>query len=137
MFYDPWYGLENPVNYFRWNQLKVAAKSNITEYNNNVAWKSELRSAFNLVWDQMQTVSNNWNNYYRTQSTAFFQTLPVNGTFVNPFGAAYWQWANSYVSMAQYGLPTMAQVYPGQYSGYYEIGYWHTDYFDNYVIQWN
>jgi hypothetical protein len=65
MFTDPWYGLQDPLNYFRWNQLKVTAKSNTTEYNNNIAWKSELRSVFNLVWDQMQTVGNNWNNFYK------------------------------------------------------------------------
>jgi hypothetical protein len=31
----------------------------------------------------------------------------------------------------------MAQVYPGQYVGYYEISYWHSDYFDTYAITEN
>jgi len=39
MFSDPWYGLQNPNNYFRWNQLRPIGNTNITEYNMKTAWQ--------------------------------------------------------------------------------------------------
>lgn len=108
----------------------MVPKSNTTEYHQNIAWKSELRSVYNLGWDQMQATINNWNNFYRMESTNFYDTLPVNGTYNNPFGAMYWQWAKSWVTQSNTGVDSLAQVFPDQYIGYYEISYFKTDYFN-------
>lgn len=132
MLDDPWYGFGNTNNYFRWNQLRPVGNTNVTEYNMKLAWQLEMASAFNLTYNQLRTVTNNWNALFVNQSDTFFLnelTTVVNSTYANEFGAAYWQWANGWISENYFAQPSLAEVYPGWYAGYFEISYFHTNYF--------
>lgn len=55
--------------------------------------------------------------------------MPSNTTFQNMFGVMYWQWANSYTSQNTWSVPSMANVMPDFYRGYYEISYFKSAYF--------
>jgi hypothetical protein len=86
----------------------------------------------------MQQVTNNWNNFYQTQSRALWNSLPTNGTYVNNFGLMYWQWANSYLTETYFnGIPSLANYWPLNYAGYYEISYFKTAYFNTVASQAN
>lgn len=66
MFTDPYYGLQDPNNYARWNVLQVVSKTNSTAFNKKLAFQAELRTAFGLTSTQVSQLTNNWNNLYNT-----------------------------------------------------------------------
>lgn len=139
MFTDTYYGLSNPNNYFRWNELRVVGSSNTTEYRMQNAWMAELSTVYGLTWQQLKVVKSNWQSLYRTTSDNFFATelTPVNATYQNEFGAAYWQWANGYISQTYDSKASMGEVYQGWYAGYYEISYFKSMYFNTVASQGN
>ena len=97
-----------------------------------LAWQAELRTVLGLTYQQINSLTNNWNKYYALSEDAFYTqvNLPCNSTYQNNFGIMYWQWANSFVTADKFSEPSMAMVYPANYAGYNEIGYFKTAYFD-------
>lgn len=131
MFTDPYYGLNNPDNYWRWNQLRVVANTNTTWWNEKLAWQAEMGAAFGLNQAQIKEATSNWQKLYQFANTQMNGQIPSNSTYTNIFGTMYWQWANSYQSMASWGVPSMSNVMPYFYRGYYEISYFKSAYFNS------
>lgn len=92
---DPYYGINNPANYVRW---AVLAGSHPNAKN---VFQVEMASYFALTAEQIELMTTNWvSNYYTQQSLVIATIAPVSGTaYQNNLGAAYWQWANAYLTM--------------------------------------
>jgi hypothetical protein len=128
MWSDPYYGLNNPDNYWRWNQLRVVSKVNETWWNEKLAWQNEIRAAFNLTVQQLSEATQNWLSLYRSTSNSLYPLLPSNSTYKNNFGLMYWQWATGFLSESNWGQPSMANVMPSFYAGWYELSYFKSAY---------
>lgn len=137
MFSDPYYGLQDPNNYARWNVLQVVAKTNTTAFNKKIAFQAELRSAFGLTYTQVNQLTNNWNNLYSSTAALLYPMQPVNSTFTNIFGVMYWQWANAYVTENQLSAPSIAFLGSDLVVGYYEMSYFKSAYFNTVASQAN
>jgi hypothetical protein len=92
MFDDPFYGLNNPQNYPRWQALDET-NFNATAINKRLSWQAELRSYFGLNSAQVQELTINWNNLWSSTLSSLNANLPSPLLYQNTFGAAYWQWA--------------------------------------------
>lgn len=132
MYNDYYYGLNNPENYWKWNQLAVTGSNNVTAWNLRLGFQSELKTVFNLNYNQIQSLTNSWNNLFSQSSFQFFAAQPTTNTYKNPIGAAYWQWANSYTTsnLITPSNPSMATYYSNLYTWYPEISYWKTNHFN-------
>lgn len=63
LYYDPWYGLNDPNNYAHWNAL-MNDDNSTTAINLRIAWKAELRTYFGLNVNQVDEMEQNWNIFY-------------------------------------------------------------------------
>ena len=61
-------------------------------------WLWELRTYFNLTFDQVQEMKTNWNTYYNDNVNAVVNLPPVAPPYNDSTGVAYWQWATSYMT---------------------------------------
>lgn len=66
MFTDPWYGLSNYENYYRWNVLRPTSPANQTAVNEKLAFLNELRFYFGLTSTQVSEITTNWYSLYAT-----------------------------------------------------------------------
>jgi Fe2+ transport system protein B len=79
----------------------------------------------------VQELTNNWNSLFATQKDAYNSAIPSPSTYQNGFGSAYWQWATGQVTQnILSGVTSVAMLFPNVFAGYYEISYFHTDYFN-------
>ena len=129
MFDDPFYGLNNPQNYPRWNALQER-DFNATATNKRLAWQAELRTYFALNSAQVQELTVNWNNMWQDSLNTFNANLPSPLVYENTFGAAYWQWATGQLTQQVSGVSSIAELGNNAFAGYYEISYFHSDYFN-------
>lgn len=60
MWSDPYYGLGDYNNYYRWNVLHPTASTNQTQVNQKLAFQAELRTYFGLNSNQVSELTNNW-----------------------------------------------------------------------------
>ena len=63
--------------------------------------------------------------------------LPSPLLYQNTFGAAYWQWATGELTQNAAGVASVADLGNNAFAGYYEISYFHTEYFNNNAIAQN
>ena len=132
IYTDPWYGLNNPYNYYHWQVLEMQ-NTNTTQIYKRLAWKAEMRSYWNLTAAQMQTIQTNWNFYFQQQVGNMSFYLPAPEQYSNIFGVAYWQWCNGLITNNIQGVASVAELGTNSFSGYYEISYFKSAYFNNVV----
>lgn len=75
MFTDPFYGLNNPQNYPRWQALQNTNR-NTTALYKKLAWQAEIRSYFGLTSAQVQEITNNWNGLWLTTQFSLELDIP-------------------------------------------------------------
>jgi len=129
MLEDPYYGLNNAYNYFRWNVLN--ADGNATSIQQKLFFQSELRTYFALSSAQVQELTANWIDLYELTNQAMYQFNPA---LQDTFAIMYWQWAASAITnTADFGykqsisdLSQSGMTNDNVFSGYYEFSTFHT-----------
>jgi hypothetical protein len=82
MFTDPFYGLNNPQNYPRWQALQNTNR-NTTALYKKLAWQAEIRSYFGLTSAQVQEITNNWNGLWLTTQFSLELDIPSPQQYQN------------------------------------------------------
>ena len=63
-----------------------------------MVWIWELRTYFQLSFDQVQEMQTNWNLFYNDDASVVLYSVPTTEPYINQTGIAYWQWAASYMT---------------------------------------
>ena len=131
MYFDPWYGLNNPENYYRWNAFQNH-NTNTTANYKRLAWVAELRSYWNLTAAQLQEMQYNWNYFVIVQeiNATSIEVIPSPEKYQNTFGIAYWQWCSGLVTENIANVDSVAKLGTNAFAGYYEISYFKTNFFN-------
>jgi hypothetical protein len=89
-----------------------------------MAWEWELRTYFNLSFNQVQEMKTNWIDYYDAGVTEVLNLIPSVNPYRDQTGVAYWQWADSY--MTQHTIPYGPSVLNSTdtVTGYVEYSFW-------------
>lgn len=131
MFNDPYYGLNTIKNFAKWDPL-VTGSDPLA----NRLFKNELKTYFGLTQAQVLRIEVNWNTLY-SRDASFFRLFAVPASTIYPDQqmVAYWQWANATLTHAA-TPPTDSVIYASDtVTGYPEISFFHTNYFNTTVNQ--
>lgn len=133
LYNDPYYGLNNPDNYYHWTGFLVDTKP--TEY---YAWRWECKTYFGLSFDQLNEIETNFRTYYNDQLTITTDLLPSPDEYRNEQGIAYWQWADA-VMTDLHNDPRVESVTKivNTVTGYPEISFFISDLLLNSAIMTN
>ena len=131
MFTDPWYGLSNYENYYRWNVLKPTSPANQTAVNEKLAFQNELRFYFGLTSTQVSEITTNWYSLYATALDNNWSTgIPSPAEYQNTFGFAYWQWAAGAITQTYWSVDSVQGLGNNAFVGFYEMSYFKANYFN-------
>ena len=124
IFNDPYYGLNNPDNYYHWNAFLYT-----TTDTERIAWKWEMKTYFDMTLQQVAEIEENWNTMYADALTTVYESIPSPDEYLNEVGVAYWQWADGYMTNRR-SLPYEPSVTKivNTVTGYPEISYFISDY---------
>lgn len=124
MFDDPWYGLNNPENYERWQAFRTESASDTREGNRRLAWAVELQFYFGLSRAQIEELEPNWLNLFDTVNSAVKATIPSVPLYQDAIGYGYWQWASSYWTQPEPSVTDLGVNIANSIAGIPEINSW-------------
>ena len=127
---DPWYGLSNALNYPHWNTLMYTTDP--VKKQEQLAWLWEIRTYFGLSYAQVMEMQVNWNLFFNDKMPIVVDSIPSMEPYLDQTGVAYWQWADSYITMYdQEPIEQPSVSYASDtVTGYVEFSYW-LDYYCN------
>ena len=130
MYNDPVYGLHletsdgqpDYTNYAYWQHLYPTTDD--LSKQSQMAWEWELRTYFNLTFNQVQEMKTNWKTYYDDNEQKVLNLIPSVAPYQDQTGIAYWQWADSYLT--EHTIPFGPSVFnqTDTVTGYVEYSYW-------------
>lgn len=131
MFEDEIYGLSKIDNMSRWNMIMESQDATA-----RAALIADLKSTFGLTQAQIDEFQTTWTKQYNDDADVTASITPAGGDNVTTEGIGYWQWAEAYLTETLMDAPTVAKIV-NSVSGYAEISYFKSEYFEKTVNKEN